>query len=105
MRTSIFALALSATVFAGAAQAEEVGQHPAIFVARSLPGVNPSTFIVGHPASPTTRGGHAGFEHPAVVIARQAGQVDPNTFIVQPPVHVSWTGGSIIEPAATVAQR
>jgi hypothetical protein len=37
------------------AQAEDVGQHPAVFAPRQLPGVNPSTFIVGHPASPAWR--------------------------------------------------
>jgi hypothetical protein len=91
------AIALLALVATGFAHAEEVGQHPAVFAARSLPAVNPSTFIVGHPASPTTRGGHANFDHPAVVLARQQSAIDPNTFIVQPPVQVSWT----VVPAAT----
>jgi hypothetical protein len=30
--------------------ATDVGQHPAIFSPRSLPGIDPNTFIVGHPA-------------------------------------------------------
>jgi hypothetical protein len=54
-------------------------------------GIDPNTFIVGHPASPTVRGGHANFEHPAVIVARRAVGIDANTFIVQPPVAVSWT--------------
>lgn len=50
---SAVAIALFATF--GNAQAAEVGQHPAIFSPRSLPAVDPSTFIVGHPA-----GGYVG---------------------------------------------
>lgn len=46
-------MALFATV--GTAQAADVGQHPAIFSPRSLPAIDPSTFIVGHPA-----GGYVG---------------------------------------------
>jgi hypothetical protein len=89
------ALAVFAAAFAvDSAQAEDIGQHPAVFAPRALPGVNPSTFIVGHPASPTVRGGHANFEHPAVLVAmRHAGRtgIDPNTYLVQPPATVSWT--------------
>jgi hypothetical protein len=89
------ALALIAAAFAiDSAQAEDIGQHPAVFAPRALPGVNPSTFIVGHPASPAVRGGHANFEHPAVLVAmRHAGRtgIDPNTYLVQPPATVSWT--------------
>lgn len=74
--------------------AGDIGQHPAIFVSRSLPGIEASSFIVGHPA-----GGYAGraeranFEHPAVVMHRagQIAHVDPNTFIVQPPATTAWT--------------
>jgi hypothetical protein len=89
-RTPI-AVVLSAFAILGVAQAEDIGQHPAVFAPRELPGVNPSTFIVGHPASPTVRGGHANFEHPAVLIAMRHAGIDPNTYLVQPPATVSWT--------------
>lgn len=74
------------------AQAQDVGQHPAVFSPRSLPGVDPSTFVVGHPASPVSRAGHANHEHPAVTAKRASlqDQVDANAFIVQPPAHVKW---------------
>jgi hypothetical protein len=93
--TLTVALAVLAAAFAiDSARAEDIGQHPAVFAPRALPGVNPSTFIVGHPASPKQRAGHANFEHPAVLIAlRHAEQngIDPNTYLVQPPATVSWT--------------
>ena len=95
-RLLLVAIVLAAT---GAAQAEDIGQHPAIFAPRALPGVNPSTFIVGHPASPTVRGGHANFHHPAVGIAARAAPLDPNTYVVQPPASVNWT----LAPAADTA--
>jgi hypothetical protein len=45
-------IALLAALFAVTAPvgATDVGQHPAIFSPRSLPGIDPNTFIVGHPA-------------------------------------------------------
>ena len=86
----VLSAALSALATLGVARAEDIGQHPAVFAPRELPGVNPSTFIVGHPASPTVRGGHANFEHPAVLIARRHAGIDPNTYLVQPPAMVSW---------------
>jgi len=85
------AIVLSAFTALGVAQAEDIGQHPAVFAPRQLPGVNPSTFIVGHPASPTVRGGRANFDHPAVLIVRRRAGIDPNTYLVQPPATVSWT--------------
>ena len=91
------AIVLSAFAAVGVARAEDIGQHPAVFAPRELPGVNPSTFIVGHPASPTVRGGHANFEHPAVLIARRQASIDPNTYLVQPPATVSWTVMSAID--------
>jgi len=74
------------------AQAQDVGQHPAVFAPRSLPGVDPSTFVVGHPASPVSRGGHANHEHPAVTAKRASlhDHVDANVFIVQPPAQTTW---------------
>ena len=88
--------ALALVMAAGSAAAEPAqpfGWHPAVAARPVLAGIDPNTFIVGHPASPTVRGGHANFEHPAVIVARRAGEkgVDANTFIVQPPVSVTWT--------------
>lgn len=55
--------------------------------------IDPNTFIVGHPASPTWQVRHANGDHPAIVQARLARQaaVDPNTFLVQPPASTRWT--------------
>ena len=88
--------ALALVMAAGSAAAEPAqpfGWHPALAARPVVAGIDPNTFIVGHPASPTVRGGHANFEHPAVIVARRAGEagVDANTFIVQPPVSVTWT--------------
>ena len=44
---ALFLALLATSLTAGAA---DVGQHPAIFTPRSLPGIDASTFIVGHPA-------------------------------------------------------
>ena len=74
------------------ASAQEVGWHPAVSHHAMVVGIDPNTFILGHPASPTTRGGHANHEHPAIIVARRAAtpSIDPNTFIVQPPASVTW---------------
>lgn len=95
-------LALVPLAAAAGAQAHELGQHPGVLAARSVRGIDPSTFIVGHPA-----GGRAGRpeavqtapaapalgQHPAVLVARQAAQprIDANAFLVQPPASVRWT--------------
>jgi hypothetical protein len=78
--------------FALPANAQEVGWHPAVSHHAMVVGIDPNTFILGHPASPTTRGGHANHEHPAIIVARRAAtpSIDPNTFIVQPPASVTW---------------
>jgi hypothetical protein len=90
IRTVLFASLLGGTALASSAQ--DVGQHPAVFAPRQLPGINASTFLVGHPASPRWISGHANHEHPAVVMRREAASrtIDPNTFIVQPPAHAEW---------------
>jgi hypothetical protein len=88
--------------------AGDVGQHPAVFVPRSLPGIEASTFIPGHPAGGYAgHAAHANFEHPAVVMHRaaQVGHIDPNTFIVQPPAATAWTtpvAAPIVTAAITV---
>lgn len=55
-------------------------------------GIDPNTFIAGHPASPRWKIVHSNAEHPAVVMARitTPTAIDPNTFIVQPPASVQW---------------
>jgi hypothetical protein len=95
--TRVPAMVAMALVMGGAAalpsEAQQVGWHPATSAAaRPVVGIDPNTYILGHAASPTTRGGHANFEHPAVRVARAAakGGIDPNTFLVQPPATVTW---------------
>lgn len=101
---AIAVLAIIAFAVTTGAYGQEVGQHPAVFAPRALPAVDSSTFIVGHPASPTVRGGHANFAHPAVLVAQaRTGQLDSNTFLVQPPASVIWTLGPRID--TPVAQR
>jgi hypothetical protein len=89
--TGLFAILgpVSQVAFAG-----DVGQHPAIFASRSLPGIDASTFIVGHPAGGAVgHAPHANFDHPAVVMHRagQSDHIDSNRFIVQPPATTVWT--------------
>lgn len=105
------ALLAMALLITGAAampvEAQSVGWHPATSSRSVLSaGIDPNTFIVGHPASPTMRAGHAGSEHPAVLMAREAGQrgIDANTFIVQPPVAVTWTATPAQDDAVRYAQ-
>jgi hypothetical protein len=88
---------------AAPAQAQPPFCHPAATAACEAPHIDPNTFLVGHPASPTTRAGHANFDHPAVVVARNAARpgIDPNTFLVQPPVAVTW----LARPEADDATR
>ncbi len=62
--------------------------------------IDPNTFIVGHPASPTWKLPHSNGEHPAVLISARAvaRAPDSNRFLVQPPTSVRWT----TPPAALV---
>lgn len=85
---SLALLAALALPFAAAAQ--DVGQHPAVFAPRALPGVDPSTFRVGHPASPRVLPGHANFEHPAVSAHDAARPLDTGRYLVQPPATTRW---------------
>jgi hypothetical protein len=87
------------------AHAQDVGQHPAVFAPRELPGVDPSTFIVGHPASPTWRVVQANHDHPAIVVKHDwaTQEIDPNTFLVQPPAHVRWIAPGTVEVAAAIS--
>lgn len=79
-----------ATAFLPAAQAAEVGQHPAVFAPRQLPAVDPSTFLVGHPAGLALRSGHANHEHPAVTNKAARPTLDIGRYLVQPPSTTRW---------------
>lgn len=106
IRPALLALLLGCALTAGPALAQDIGQHPAVFAPRKLPGIDPNTFIVGHPASPRTRAGHANSEHPAVQrwAAPAHGQVlDANTFLVQPPASVHWVQESAGPAALALA--
>jgi len=96
---------LSALAAASSVEAQTVGAHLAMrgSAPRAAAGMDPNTFIVGHPAGLTFVHGHANHEHPAVATKREApGQpVDSNQFIVQPPAAVHWAPAS--EPAAQLA--
>jgi hypothetical protein len=85
--------------------AEPVSQHPAMVPAQVLPGIDARVYLIGHPASPTSRGNPLNHrDHPAVAVARRAragdGPLDPNTFIVQPPASTHWTQGPAPSAAA-----
>ena len=89
-RTAVLASLLAASSFASLAQG--VFQHPAVSTPPQVAGVDPSTFLVGHPASPTWQLRHANAEHPAIAMRAETprSSIDPNTFIVQPPAHAEW---------------
>jgi hypothetical protein len=105
-RTAVLASLLAATSFASLAQG--VFQHPAVATPPQVAGVDPSTFLVGHPASPTWQVRHANADHPAIAMRREATRrlIDPNTFIVQPPAHAQWThpDGGGMEQAVAAAR-
>lgn len=92
--------------FAGPAAATDFGHHPAITgTAAAAEGIDPSTFIPGHPAGGF--GGHpvhANFDHPALATYRlgQQPHIDPNTFIVQPPATTTWI---VVAPQMLAAAR
>jgi hypothetical protein len=72
-------------------------------------GIDPNTFIVGHPASPTWSRPHTNAEHPAVQVAErtkhQVAAIDPNTFTVQPPASVRWLASGEASALAIAAAR
>lgn len=110
-------LAFAATLLTAGAGAhaaawdEAVSQHPAMVPAQVLPAVTSRVYLIGHPASPTTRGNPLNHrDHPAVAIARRARDgadlVDPNTFLVQPPASTQWTmGPDVAAPAVALLGR
>lgn len=71
--------------------------------------INPNTFAVGHPASPSWIRPHANYEHPAVLQAararRQVATIDTNSFIVQPAASVCWLDSSDEEAIKVAAAR
>jgi hypothetical protein len=96
---------MAALAAASNVEAQTIGAHTAMRGSAPLAatGIDPNTFIVGHPAGLALMPGHANHEHPAVAAKRDApGQaLDPNQFIVQPPAAVHWALRS--EPAAQLA--
>lgn len=101
LRFALIALtALAATP--GVAQAGDVGQHPAVFSPRKLPGIEAANFIVGHPAQGGAQRSHANHEHPAVKAARRERVIDTNGYLVQPPATTQWTLGVAAAPSATL---
>ncbi|MEF7613823.1 hypothetical protein V4F39_07865 [Aquincola sp. MAHUQ-54] len=105
-----FSLAGLLSVAAVAAQAQAPATHPALQrgAAAVAGGIDPSTFRVGHPASPRWQVASANGQHPAVLVARQAPRIDSNTFLVQPPASVTWTpvseGGTAVAPTVAAAR-
>ena len=99
---AVVALAVTLCAVVGA-QAQTLGQHPAVLVQRAGQGIDPNTFIVTHPAQVTLKSGHAGYEHPALTARRDAATagVDANTFLVQPPASTTWTSDAV--PVVQVA--
>ena len=100
-RTALLATLIAAPAFATLAQG--VGHEARVPTPHQSAGVDPSTFLVGHPASPTWQLRHANPDHPAIAMRREASRLDPNTFIVQPPAHVEWTNPGAASTHAAVA--
>jgi hypothetical protein len=77
------------------AQEHPLGQHPAILVQRTKPGIDPNTFIPAHPArlslvaTPSQT-----YDHPVVAVARMAEQDKDAAllagFMARPPVASAW---------------
>ncbi len=92
-----FAISLASLCAFGTASAADVGQHPAVFAPRRLPAIDPSTFIVAHPAhgTPVTAPVHvhANRDHPAVEVWHRAPAIDTDSYLVQPPASTRWTFG------------
>lgn len=97
----VSSLVVAAASAALPSRAQGLVPHPAVLVHAAPSGINPNTFIVGHPASPKWAAHptpvHANAEHPAVLVARRsaAPQIDVNTFLVQPPASTTWTLGPV----------
>jgi hypothetical protein len=71
-------------------------------------GIDPNTYIVGHPASPRWIAQphvHAGQDHPAVQVARLGQHLDPNQYRVGPPASTHWTVTPVSVQVAVATQR
>lgn len=96
---AVSSLVVAAASVALPSRAQGLVPHPAVLVHAAPSGINPNTFIVGHPASPKWATAavpvHANGEHPAVLVARRgvAPHIDVNTFLVQPPASTARTLG------------
>ena len=106
--SALFSSVLAASPLAAQAQAPldyPCRVHPAVAAPSQFPRVDPSTVIVGHPASPTWRVVHANDDHPAVVVKHDwaTRAIDPNTFVVQPPAHARWLSPKPVEVAAAIS--
>jgi hypothetical protein len=102
----IYSIAAQAALHALPVAAQDIGQHPAVFAPRRLPAIDPSTFIVAHPAQLGFLAGHANHMHPAVAAKAAAAVIDTDAYRVQPPATTRWTLGGA-EPAEVqqLAQR
>lgn len=95
----VSSLVVAAASVALPSRAQGLVPHPAVLMHAAPSGINPNTFIVGHPASPkwgaTATPVRANAEHPAVLVARRANvpHIDVNAFLVQPPATITWTLG------------
>ncbi|MFM9914481.1 MAG: hypothetical protein ACKVOX_01630 [Rhizobacter sp.] len=97
----LVALSLLTLTFAASAGAQTLtlGAGPYPVMVQDAGPVVSNSYRIGHPASPTVRGGHANFEHPAFAGRAEHG-VDANTFIVgHPAVPSSSLGTSVTVPA------
>ncbi|MDL2336532.1 MAG: hypothetical protein QFE16_01695 [Pseudomonadota bacterium] len=94
-------LLLTLSFAAGAnAQTLTLGSGPYPTMVQDPGPVVTNSYRIGHPASPTVRGGHANFEHPAFA-ARVEHGVDANTFIVgHPAAPMSAPGAAVSAPVA-----
>ena len=79
-------------------QRTTTGAAAAVVTQRALPGVDPSTFIVGHPAAPRFVAGHANHEHPAVTAHEAAPELDTDRYLVQPPASARWVTTAAAAP-------
>ncbi len=101
----VSSLVAAAASMAQPSRAQGLVPHPAVLVHATPSGIDPSTVIVGHPASPkwapVAAPLHANAEHPAVLMARRAvaPHIDVNTFLVQPPATTTWTLGPQVDDA------
>ncbi len=91
----IFVAALLALSFAAGASAQTLtlGSGPYPVMVQDPGSVVTHSFLIGHPASPTVRSGHANFEHPALAARAEHG-LDANTFIVGHPAAPMSASGS-----------